>query len=139
MKPRPLRAGHRAGRVNVTPMIDVVMCLIIFYMLVGKLVLDTRSDVFLPESRSGTEEREADTIVVNIVPRDGGAAIVVDGRDIPAALLEGLLRDRLERRPESIVQVRGGRDLPWGEIAPLVDACRGLGIAEVHLAAERAR
>ncbi len=94
MRPRHRALGRGSGKVNVTAMIDVVMCLIIFYMLVGKLVLDTRSDVFLPESRAGDEEREADTIVLNIVPRapsGEGAAIIVDGREIAREAVQGLV------------------------------------------------
>jgi biopolymer transport protein ExbD len=57
--------------VNVTPLIDVVMCLIIFFMICGKLAKDemTGGEVAIPLARLGQEIKEQrGRLVINIVP-----------------------------------------------------------------------
>ena len=53
-----MRLRHRVhsgsfGKINVTPMIDVVMCLIVFYLIVGRLAADQRSGMRLPRHGRG--------------------------------------------------------------------------------------
>src|SRR5262245_29295771 len=63
--PRRRRIHHPFGEINVTPLIDVVMCLIIFYLLVGKLATDRKVQIKLPESTVGAEA-EPEVLIVNI-------------------------------------------------------------------------
>lgn len=59
----------KEGGVNVTPLIDVVMCLIIFFMLVAKIGVSTgAAKMELPETIVGTKiENLGDTLVVNVM------------------------------------------------------------------------
>jgi biopolymer transport protein ExbD len=125
--------------INVTPMIDVVMCLIVFYLIVGKLAADQRSNIRLPQSHTGTAEKVQDAIVVNMVPGpDAGIPrIVIDAADVPLDRLEATLHDRLARRPDSVVELRGSRDLAFGPVARVIRACKNAGVQSVRLAAER--
>ncbi len=73
-----------ASEINVTPLIDVVMCLIIFFLLVGKLSLD--ATIQLP----GTEVGEADaarSITISVLAPDKSGQepkVLVEGRPIAA-------------------------------------------------------
>src|SRR3954471_4029505 len=54
---------------NVTPLIDVVMCLIIFYMLVAKIGVNTGADpsITIPASQMGSELKDlGNTLVLNV-------------------------------------------------------------------------
>ena len=48
-----VRPDGSAGHLNVTPLIDIVMVLIIFFLLVGQLAMDRKGAVDLPEAASG--------------------------------------------------------------------------------------
>jgi len=134
------RAGH-FGEINVTPLIDVVMCLIIFYLMVGKLATDRKAEVKLPQSAIGAQA-EPEVLVVNVLA--GGAMpvhadIVVEGKVIPAdAELESLVRARLEEKPGTVIQVRASRDLAFGLVSPVLHACTRAGAQNIRLATERA-
>jgi biopolymer transport protein ExbD len=135
MKRRRFQIPGPYGKINVTPLIDVVMCLIVFYLIVGRLAADQRSGIRLPETRTGLTEKTQDVLVINILP-DG--RLVIDTQPIPAEALEGTIRERLAARPDVVVEIRGSRELPYGEVSAVMNACRQAGVASVRLATERA-
>jgi biopolymer transport protein ExbD len=143
MRHRRTRRPRSSGEINVTPLIDVVMCLVIFYLMVGKLAGDRRTNVDLPETRVGSEA-DPQVVIVNVVPVSGagwpgdGAQVVVDRAPVAdAAALEQLVRDRLSSNPGAVVQVRAERQLPWNLVAPVLRSCTRAGADTVRLATER--
>src|SRR4051812_31371187 len=59
----------KEGGVNVTPLIDIVMCLIIFFMLVAKIGVDTGADnkIAIPESIRGLDIKDmGNTLTLNV-------------------------------------------------------------------------
>ena len=68
-------AGGQSGGVNVTPMIDVVMCLIVFYLMVGQLALDRKSSIVVSETLTGIDRQETGDAVVIGVLMDGGLTL----------------------------------------------------------------
>lgn len=143
MRHRRLHRSRSFGEINVTPLIDVVMCLIIFYLMVGKLAGDRRTSVDLPETQVG-KESEAAALVVNIVSVAGdgwpgpGAQVVVDRAVMAGAEnLEQLVRDRLGSHPGTAVQLRAEKDLGWELISPVLRSCTRAGASNIRLATER--
>jgi biopolymer transport protein ExbD len=137
MRRRLLHAHHPFGDVNVTPLIDVVMCMIVFFLIVGKLVADQRAQLRLPETRSGSARPAQDVFVINVLASaEGEARVVVDNDPVETPVLRELLRARLLRDPATVVQLRASRELPYGAVRPVIDACRDAGVPSVRLAAE---
>lgn len=128
-------APHASGHINVTPLIDVVMVMIVFFLIVGKLASDQRSEVDLPVAAAKPLQSEPHTLIVNI-PVD--RSIVLAGEAIPAADLAARLRSALNDHPDLLVQIRADRSLAYGDIAPIIAACRENGISRVRLATEGA-
>ncbi len=124
-------------RVNVVPMIDIVMCLIVFYLMVGQLALNRAAGVQIPETAEGLTARPTagDPIVLG-VRADG--ALLLDGEPTDADRLRGELTGRIARQPDARIEVRADRETPFGLIRPALNAARDAGIAEVELVTERA-
>jgi len=139
MRRRTPYSPHPAGKINVTPMIDVVMCLIVFYLIVGKLAADQRSNIKLPPSATGIVDKAQDQLVINIMPGSspGSTRIVIDAFDIPEASLEATIRERITAKPDVVVEVRGSRELSYASVARVVRACKDAGVESVRLATER--
>src|SRR3954464_13894574 len=79
----------KEGNVNVTPLIDVVMCLIIFFMLVAKIGVDTGADrrITIPASLQGLDIKDrGNTLTLNIQPGPGEQPIVT-------ALIGGVVQE----------------------------------------------
>jgi len=129
--------------VNMTPLIDVVLCMIVFFLIVGRLAETQRSPMELPESISGRADMPQDSFVINIDPggRDGdpgaGPIVMVDDEIVGYAAVTSLLRARLSREPNVVVQIRAPRDAPFGLVEPALDACAEAGVRDVRLATRR--
>jgi biopolymer transport protein ExbD len=139
--------------INVTPLIDVVMCLIIFFLIVGKLSTDRGLAVRLPESIRGTEEASPMVMVVTVASlaaapesvvlategwRSFGITVQVDGRAVvDAKELESEVRGKLLDAPLTSIQVRADRGLAYGSVEPVLKACGQGGAKSVRLATER--
>jgi len=147
-----------AEPINVTPLIDVVMCLIIFFLIVGKLAANEKARVQLPGSSIGAIAERQDAVTVSIA-RDATAT----GRPISLISVDGtlakdgsdllrLLQERLEAQarmeafrakgqPQPIsrgkVTVRADKDLPYEAVEPVLTACAQLGIGRVDYATAR--
>lgn len=137
MRRRLLHAPHPFGDVNVTPLIDVVMCMIIFFLIVGKLVADQRAQLRLPETRSGSARAAQDVLVINVLASaEGEAHVVVDNTPVETGAVADLVRARLADKPTTVVQLRASRELAYGAVRPIIDACRDAGVPSLRLAAE---
>src|ERR1051326_8566662 len=106
MRLRTFHPPHPFGKINVTPMIDVVMCLIVFYLIVGKLAADQRSAMRLPASATGAEDKAQDLLIVNVMPGAPGQPprIVIDAADIPQDQLAAAIKDRIGAKPGAVVE-----------------------------------
>lgn len=138
-----------AEAVNVTPLIDVVMCLIIFFLIVGKLATDRGAPVNLPRTGIGQDEQSTALLVVTVVkvgaddPKTGwgayGVHVQADGQSLGFPKdLESAVRVKLAANPAASVQVRADRDLPYASIEPVLRAVGLGGAKSVRLATERA-
>ncbi|MCC5823709.1 MAG: biopolymer transporter ExbD [Phycisphaerales bacterium] len=137
MKRRSLLDRSESGvRVNVVPMIDIVMVLIIFYLMVGQLALNRAAGIQLPGTAQGGLARQgvADPIVLGV--RDDGA-VLLDGVAIDPARLRGELAGRLARDPTARVEIRADRNAAYARVRPALDAARAAGVREVELVTER--
>jgi biopolymer transport protein ExbD len=142
------RPEHAFEGINATPLIDVVMCLIVFFLIVGKLSADRSQQVRLPETRHGASAKAQDPMVLDIVRAEAGSAgaawlggagrLLVAGKEVAdGAALESLVRGRLLDRPATSVEIRADRDLPYGAVEPVLRACGKAGARSVRLAAEK--
>ena len=130
----PARHISAVGKINVTPLIDVVMCLIIFYLLVFRLAADRRTIVDLPMTGAGVSEEASRAIV--IVVTGAPTRVLVDGQEVAPGTLQGVLEAR-GASPTARVQIRADRSLAYDAVAPVIEACRKAGIVGVDLVTER--
>lgn len=128
---RPRGGSAGPGHPNLTPMIDVVMVLIIFYLLVGQLASDQRSALTLP--RSGTGDDHADALAAFVNVRLEGDALSIDVDGVPVALeqLGGVVR------AAPSVHLRAEAALPYQRLWPVLDELARSGVRAVRVAAEQ--
>lgn len=135
-----LRLHHQpaAAKINVTPLIDVVMVLIVFFLIVGKLASDRVARIDLPQTAVGVQNPAPDPLVINLATGGTGEpSIIVEQRTLLATELATLLTLRRSEHPDLVVQLRADRRLTYGQVAPTLDACRQAGLASVRLVTER--
>ena len=123
-----------SARINVTPMIDVVMVLIVFYLLVGQLAIDRKAAIDLPASAVGIDEtQDEDPIVVSITQT---GLISINGSPIDPSRFAGEIAGMHTRAPSTPIRIRAHRDASFGVVRPIMHQLRDAGISRVELMTE---
>lgn len=133
---------HEGGHVNVVPLIDIVMVLIIFYLMVGSFLQDDYEDVPLPLSVAGLPTAGAEVLTINALPREGEPGRVVyrvQSQDVDEAGIRRMVERMRAKDPELVVQLRASRDLSYGAVEPAVRAISRAGVARLRLVTESAQ
>ncbi len=124
---------------NMTPMIDVVFLLIIFFLVSSHLARqEVDMELDLPDARTGQDADPADTarrIVVNVLPE---GEIVVAGRSFDTDSLTEMIayesrRGRAATEPLE-VRIRSDRRAPYRLVEPIMRACARAGVWRVTFA-----
>ena len=127
---------------NMTPMIDVVFLLIIFFLVSSHLAQqEVQTEMDLPTARSGNRPGEDPMrrIVVNVLPEEHPEGrIQVGGRRLRAEELSELIGFESRRYDEPLeVRIRSDRRVPYRVIEPIMIACARAGVWKVTFAVTR--
>jgi biopolymer transport protein ExbD len=124
--------------LNLTPMIDVVLQLVIFFLVSTEFATDANKErqyeIDLPQVTDARPLTNLpDELVVNI-SRDGAMSLGREPRTIEQ--LEADLADAAARFAEQSVLIRGAYDGPYQHVMTVLNACHRAGITNVQLANE---
>jgi len=118
-------------RVEVIPMIDIMMFLLIFFVVISlKMIAGTGVDMNLPGSKT-TETIKESTITVG-VKKDN--QFIVDGKTISGESLTSQLMELKKNRKVSVI-IAGDKDVQLETLINVMDSVRGAGINSVGIAA----
>lgn len=118
-------------RVEVIPMIDIMMFLLIFFVVISlKMIAGTGVDMNLPGSKTTEEIKEA-TITVG-VKKDN--QFIVNGQTVSSSELTTKLMDLKKNRKVAVI-IAGDKDVPLSTLIDAMDSVRGAGINSVGIAA----
>lgn len=118
---------------DLTPIIDMVFLLLIFFMLTSHFVSEEILPVDLPEASSGSEAPQ-DRLEV-VISREG--EILLNAQAVEKGTLGEVLREELVRRSDKNVQVRGDRNVPLSDLVTVLDAARAAGASGVDILTEQ--
>ena len=129
---RSKRALTRQAEIQMTPLIDMVFILLIFFAVTTSFVSETGLDIQRPRS-SLSETLPHESIPVAI-GADG--RITVDGQRVGLLSIRPFLQKRLRMQPGLAVVLVADRIVSMDRVVRVMDEVRGAGINEVALATE---
>jgi biopolymer transport protein TolR len=114
----------------MTPLVDVVFQLLIFFLLTSTYVKDSQSSsaavpVELPESSLSAEQAPPEAIVLSI--NDQGA-LFFEGEEVTFEGLSVALERVARKNPKTILLVRGDQRVPYGRVGAVMSLARSFGL-----------
>jgi len=129
---------HRArdeppiSAINVTPLVDVMLVLLVIFMLAAPLLASAlRLD--LPRA-AATQPLQGGASVQIALTRDG--RVLLGEQPVSAEVLQARLRALGRERPDTELQLRADRDVPYGRVAELLGQAQQAGLSRVGFVAE---
>lgn len=123
-----IQKGKALDSLNLTPLIDVVFLLLIFFLVATQFSQDDQQlPIKLPSAQSAVPMTiEPEELVVHIAQ---DSTMMVRGQGVDLATLEGILRQALADNPvQQTVVLRGDKRVEFQTIVSLVDLCNRLKI-----------
>lgn len=122
--------------INVTPLVDVCLVLLIIFMVVTPM-LQKGVPVNLPVTESPEKTPDSEKQLQISVKDDG--SVYVGPNVVRKDQVEALLKEIHERTPDREVAVKGDRKVKYGDIVDVLKACREVGFNDVGLIAQPKR
>ena len=127
------KGGVKAD-INVTPLVDVMLVLLIIMMLIAPM-LEEGVSVKLPTANNAVDKpQSADQTIVAI---GANKAMYVNARQVPEQELGLKVQELLESKSEKIVIIKADQDVEYGAVMAAMDQLRQVGIEDIGLITER--
>jgi biopolymer transport protein ExbD len=126
---RGLRSHHDnapLGDINVTPLVDVVLVLLLVFMVTAPM-MSRGIDVSLPVANQPQRDEE-DRITVSINAQE---RIYIGDQPVNMVLLEDRLRGMMEGRAAKVVYLRADERLRYGRVIEVVDKVKKAGVEQI--------
>ncbi len=119
--------------VNVSPLIDMVFILLIFFVITTNFNRQTGVDVSKPQASSAVMQQQK-TLLVGIT-REG--TVHIHGRQVAIERLPELISRELDKDPQISAVIVADRDASIGKAVEVMDVCILAGVQQVSIAADK--
>ncbi|MEJ2094351.1 MAG: biopolymer transporter ExbD [Gammaproteobacteria bacterium] len=132
---RPSHSEHsaKAANVNLTPLIDMVFILLIFFLVTASFTKEAGIEVDRPSAQTAVRQ-EASNLVIAI---DKNNEIWVENRNIDLRTIRAYVEQQQAQNPEGSVIILADKDSRAGMTVDVLDQVRLAGVTNVAIAAER--
>lgn len=119
--------------INVTPMVDIVLVLLIVFMVTANFIVRETVEVDLPHAANAGETVQG---LLNIV-LDKTGQLFADGAPVSEEVLSQSVADAVAKDPTTRAIISADQSLPYGRVMHLIDVVKGRGIAKFALNIEK--
>ncbi|MCH2479065.1 MAG: biopolymer transporter ExbD [Gammaproteobacteria bacterium] len=131
---RKFKKNREESEINITPMLDIVFIMLIFFIVTTSFVKEISIDVNRPTKSPIKEQKKSEVISVRI---SGEGQIFVQDRLITLDAVRANIESSLALKPEATVVVVSDREADAGFLVKVIDQSRLAGARNVSLAAKK--
>jgi len=129
-----MNMGRRLNaNINVTPLCDVMLVLLIIFMIVTPLI--DRGTIELPEALHPTQYGESEKTVTLTIRPD--RTLLLQDIPVPESVLLAKVREIFDSRSNKILHLKAARNLDYGDILRVMAICRESGVEEIALLTQK--
>lgn len=120
---------RRRARIALTPLIDVVFILLIFFMLTSSFIDQRAITLDAPASATTATDTDNPPLMIDLTPNGEQ----VGGTVLAAPALEALIRQTLAEQPGRAIKIRPHPGVPVQHAVSLIDRLSAWGVADIAL------
>ena len=125
-----------SSNINVTPMVDVMLVLLIIFMVITPMLQNKVSvDMAQVDNPTAMPDADKEDAIVVAITRDGG--VFLGQNKVALSELGGLVRDKLADKPGKTIFVRADARAQYRAVEDAIDAVRTAGVDDVGLLTQK--
>src|SRR3984893_17834615 len=128
----PAQRGQMVSQINVTPLVDVMLVLLVIFMVTAPII-QQGVEVSLPKVKAQALPGKEEQSVVSITR---GSEIYLNDSKLSADALTDKLKSISQERPDRQVFIRADDQVPYGEVIRTMAAIKSAGIENVGMVTE---
>jgi len=129
------RRQHKAeeAQVDLTPMLDIVFIMLIFFIVTSSFVRESGVEVNRPQASNVVSQKEAGIFIAITSAND----IYIDKRMVDAERVQATLEHLLLDKPDASLVIQADEHAYNGTVVKVMDAAKGAGVSNIALSAEK--
>lgn len=128
-----LDIAEEEASIDMTPMLDVVFIMLIFFIVSTTFVRDEGVEINRPNA-SSAQQQKSDGVVVAI---DSNGQAWLDQQKLSISMLEEQLQSKIAKGALSSVLIKADQQTPTGDLIKILDLIKATGISQVAVATEQ--
>jgi len=121
--------------LNMTPMIDVVFQLIIFFVVTLRMEKEYNREIRLEKSPHGPAIKADEQRTTMVIEVDKGGRLSLHGARVPIDMLQGIIQRRFNKYGAFPILIRADKQTKHQDVRRVMDLCTGVGIWRINFAA----
>lgn len=131
-------SGDIVSEINVTPLVDVVLVLLIVFLITVPSLVYRGIEVDLPNASSAATQDDLRLIVTLKNQPSGGYGLFANGIPTDLEKIQPLVNDLVSRDPQVTATVAADQGIPIGDVVQVMNRLADLGVHDFSLSTERA-
>ncbi len=126
-------SGELQSEINVVPLVDVILVVLIIFMVTAPMIMKPSINVNLPKASSG-EVTQPSKLNIAI---DSSGKIILDGSEVNEERLKLIAAEELAKNPEAQAIISADKDTSHGIVVSVLDMVKNVGIKKFAISIDK--